>query len=104
MLTDQECKEIWESASKDNPIVVDSVEGKQVMAWLERFNKSRAKYNVNFEINSFTPFKSPIDGTMIVNRKQQTAHDHYHKVVQVGTEWDNDIKQKQQERFERGNV
>lgn len=102
MLTDLECQTIWKSASKDNPIIVDSDEGKQVMAWLERFNKSRARHKVNFEINSFTPFKSPIDGTMIVNRKQQVSHDHYHNVVQVGNEWEKDIKQKQQERLERG--
>lgn len=35
-LTDAQCETRWETATKKNPIIVDSEEGIQVMAWLDR--------------------------------------------------------------------
>jgi hypothetical protein len=39
MLTDKQCEQLWSAATKECPIVVDSDEGRQVMAWVAAQNK-----------------------------------------------------------------
>ena len=60
-MQDLECEIVYNNASKDNPIVIDSVEGKHVMKWLERKNQGRANTAAHM-IHSRQPFVSPVDG------------------------------------------
>ncbi len=43
MLTDEQCREIWDSGEK---IVVDSPEGKEIMKWLMADTKKNAHKQV----------------------------------------------------------
>ena len=87
MLTDIQCNNLWSNASPDNPIVIDSDEGKQVMDWVEKINKTNFTPNRDYLRDRFDPFFSPIDHKMINDRKQLAKHNHKHNVEQVGNEY-----------------
>lgn len=104
MLTDAQCQDLWDNASKENPIVIDSPEGKQVMQWLRRKNDEDRFTGTTFEVGSFKPFRSPVDNSIITNSKQLSAHNRFHDVEQVGDEYKNkradEVRKKREEEAE----
>lgn len=94
-----ELKSIWDGASKDNPIMVDTNEGRQVMDWVAENNRSVTACRTPYMYMGMESFESPIDGEKITNSEVLSAHCKRNDVYQLG----DDIKRKrQQEKLERG--
>ncbi len=96
-LTYEECENMWNSASKDNPIVIDSVEGAQVMKWLSMRNDGLVP-NAAPMIHSRQPFVSPIDGKVIASAQGVRDHEKQHGVTQVGDAYVGLVNRKREER------
>ena len=86
MLTDQQCAKMWNGASNNNRIIVDSKDGKQVMDWLGRKNEGLVSNGAPMGI-SRKAFISPIDGSRIRGAADLAAHEREHNVIQVGNEY-----------------
>ena len=100
MLSEQECQELWEQASPAHPIVVDSPEGKEVMSWLHRQNHPNAPAK-KIQINSFQEFVSPVDGSVINNRKLLAEHNRRNGVEQAGNEYSKHREERHYEHQEK---
>jgi len=89
ILTDLECEQRWVSKSPENPIVIDSDEGKQVMEWLDKTINQKVEHQKPHYITFFKPFQSPVDFSMINNTQDLKNHNRQHNVEQVGNEYVN---------------
>ena len=98
-LTGEECEELWESASKENPIVIDRQPGIQVMEWLGKKNAAAAQRTSKAPmIHSVHAFVSPIDGKVIRSGAELRSHEREHNVIQVGNEYVGLVNEKRAEQ------
>ena len=91
-LMTEQIEKIWRSATKKQPIYIDSVVGKQIAQWLNRQSYiastdkgSFKKYNVNV----FREFTNPIDGKEIASTKQLQDFEKAYGVKQCGNDFIN---------------
>ena len=96
-LTYEECENLWNAKTKENPLVVDSEEGVQVMKWLTLRNSRRVSVEAPM-IHSRQPFVSPIDGKVIASAQGVRDHEKEHGVTQVGDEYVGIVNEKRAER------
>lgn len=83
MLSDEQCQAIWENRTVENPLYIDSEEGKQVMDWVARMNKAMAwgKSNtdgrdptIHQEIMAKGGIKSSVDGKVYTSESAYKQH------------------------------
>ena len=72
------------------------------MATGDAFWEGVASGEINsMQINTFTPFTSPIDGSTIKSRADLRNHEKQHNVIQVGDAYEKIVNDKREEQREQ---
>lgn len=90
-------QERWKEAKGGKPMSTRDII--DFTKWLKQVNKAEASNTL--QINSFQPFMSPVDGSMINSRNDLSNHNKRHNVEQVGNEYVQVVKDKKEEARER---
>lgn len=82
----------WESATKENPLVLD---GREADIFLDAMKRQNAVISTASRVQiapRFPEYKSQIDGSIITDRAQHREHLRAHGATEIGTAYDKDVR------------